>query len=319
MSNIWPSNYDSAFLIRDDDLSYYTSPTHISKIYSNAWENNFKISFFCIPQIKSTYNKNVPPQYRDTNAESNIKNNEKLNIFCKDLKIKNLADFYHHGLNHTDSVSFNPLLTKDQNLSEFFNKSLVECIKRIDLGEKHLQSFIVSDYKIFTSPQNLLTTNLVLAAIYKKLVLCDTSALNIFFKFPFSQINFNSFSSLLLNIIKDKLQNKISLESQIKEYNLFSIPFIQSNHIPLYRYKNFHTVRQSFKNFKKKFDKINRGKGYFVLCTHFHDFYDDWNISKEDILMKQYLDKILDYVSSKNIWKCTFSELNNRLKNINEQ
>ena len=44
----WPDGKKMAFAIRDDDLSYFSSCNMLDRLYGNAWERGFKVSFSSI-------------------------------------------------------------------------------------------------------------------------------------------------------------------------------------------------------------------------------------------------------------------------------
>lgn len=98
-------------IIRDDDTSYFTNPTHLEKIYSPLWEQDYPVALSVIPAHRADvrvkhregqpYDPCIPPEYRGQAKEFLVTENK---ILCEYLnqKVKEgLVEICLHGYNHT--------------------------------------------------------------------------------------------------------------------------------------------------------------------------------------------------------------------------
>ena len=71
-------------LIRDDDTNFFTKSNMLESIYTNAWNNQFKVSLSVIPYQKTINDVCVPPDFRNSQEHHSIENNEELCTFLKE-------------------------------------------------------------------------------------------------------------------------------------------------------------------------------------------------------------------------------------------
>jgi hypothetical protein len=65
-----------------------------------------------------------------------------------------------------------------------------------------------------------------------------------------------------------------------------------------------------FNQFKTIFENKKKQNGYFILLTHYWEYFYDWEDEITQKRQYEYLNKILRYVDNNlNIWRCTLSEL----------
>ena len=87
-------------LIRDDDTNFFTKGNMLESIYSNAWNNQFKISLSVIPYQKTINDVCVPPDFRNFPEHHSIENNEELCTFLKEKIRHNKIEIVQHGVTH---------------------------------------------------------------------------------------------------------------------------------------------------------------------------------------------------------------------------
>ena len=88
-------------LIRDDDINYFTKPEMLESIYSNAWDEGFKVSLSTIPLQKGLNDLGVPPQYRQSGLLYSITDNPLLLKYLKNKIMEQSVEILQHGLSHT--------------------------------------------------------------------------------------------------------------------------------------------------------------------------------------------------------------------------
>ncbi len=89
-------------IIRDDDLSYWTSKDEIEEKYAPFLNKGFRVSFGIISDSVRSYNLgNYDTFYQDFDLQKNINENKELVSFIKDELFKNRIDILVHGHNHT--------------------------------------------------------------------------------------------------------------------------------------------------------------------------------------------------------------------------
>ena len=61
-------------LIRDDDTNFFTKSNMLESIYTNAWNNQFKVSLSVIPYQKTINDVCVPHDFRNIIPLRTMKN-----------------------------------------------------------------------------------------------------------------------------------------------------------------------------------------------------------------------------------------------------
>ncbi len=87
-------------LIRDDDINYFTTINMLESIYSNAWENQFKVILSVIPYQKAINDVCIPPNVRNSKKCYSLENNKDLCLFLKDKISHNHVEIIQHGVSH---------------------------------------------------------------------------------------------------------------------------------------------------------------------------------------------------------------------------
>ena len=87
-------------LIRDDDTNFFTKGNMLESVYSNAWNNQFKVSLSMIPYQKTINDVCVPPDFRNLSEHYSIENNEELCTYLKEKIRYNKIEIIQHGVTH---------------------------------------------------------------------------------------------------------------------------------------------------------------------------------------------------------------------------
>ena len=317
-----PYAKDMAFAIRDDDVSYFTPPEKIEDIYRNVWKKGFKVSFATIPMHKGTNNLNVPPKFRNDNKYHPINQNEYLVSYLKTKISEGKIDMLQHGFCHTENTD---LPTQEFDLeignlsacdgrkiylneySEFYGLNEIEVDNRIKKGMYILEKIFKTKIKVFVSPQELLTKSLWLSLWKNNLNYCGSIGKNIINQVPIEHIN-------LLPLLKVAANKLLKINNESIAENMLHITDIIILSATYRHYWNKFTNHKLsdywFNHFKNIFETKKKQNTYFIMLTHYWEYFYDW----EDMITQkeqyEYLNKILNYVdNNSNVWKCTISEL----------
>jgi uncharacterized protein DUF2334 len=241
-------------LIRDDDINFFTKSNMLESIYSNAWNNNFKVSLSVIPYQKTINDVCIPPNVRNSNKYYSIENNKELCIFLKDKINHNFIEILQHGVSHAlidDRGEFSKKIdSNNRSLNNMINGIFHQYYKNSDINnvgnsddgsDDHNNNKI--NFKSYTNiGRNIIKKSLDIEPLFFTAPFDDISKgnLNLLSEMNlvpiYGQSNFHKFfrSPYIPNDIKKYLAKKISK----KFSNIgFIIPFIISNKISYYRNK----------------------------------------------------------------------------------
>ena len=128
-------------IIRDDDISYWTSVEEVDSKYRDYFERGIKISFAVIPCASKMYNLgDISTFYQDQDNSKWIGDNIDLVKYLKEKINKGLVEIMLHGYNHLYNFkSFDKKLkvASKKNLHEYRSEN--ELITFI--GEYNYQSY----------------------------------------------------------------------------------------------------------------------------------------------------------------------------------
>lgn len=326
-----PYAADVAFVIRDDDVSYFTPLERLDKVYRYAWNSGYKISFATVPSHRAIHGLNIPISYRGKDDYHPIYENKKLVLYLKEKISNGQVDIVQHGFCHTENSNL-PIIKFDMehgtlcynnsnqkinlnSFSEFYNKNEKDVNSRVQRGKQILEDTFGIPIKVFVSPQELLTKPLWIALWKNNLDYCGGVGRNIIAQIPIKHINFYP---LLKVAVKKLLKlNPKSIAGDVLHFSdIVTIPATYRHY-----WNNFTSDELAeywFKHFKTIFEEKRQQRGYFILLTHYWEYFYDW---KEEITQKrqyEYLNKILDYINNiPHVWKCSLSELIDWIKAIN--
>lgn len=229
------------FIIRDDDLNYFSSPDTIKRWYSDIFKQGIKVSFSVIPFVKPTsdvYPKNIKKE----NVEYPISLNKNLVDY---IKSNPLIYVMQHGCTHE---------TKN-NVFEFRNKkNLFQEVKR---GKIELEKTFNKKIKVFVPPHDSIYSHGILAIENENLnIIRGTGSKNIILEkryiIPFLKMLFHRL--------------KFPKKSLMPAY-----PFV----VDFGKHKEAYSNRLTDNNFEsilKKMKYTKKKNGIFILTAHLHDY-----------------------------------------------
>ncbi|MFY4858281.1 DUF2334 domain-containing protein [Aliarcobacter butzleri] len=265
------------FIIRDDDLSYFTDIEEIDSLYKDIW-NTFPITFATVPYQVGTALVGFLPlkHWHDTQAYP-LGKNIKLIQYINEKISENKVDIALHGINHTYRVKNHTIYPELVDKIDDFEEKLIE-------AKKYLESLFAIDINTFVPPSNTMSVDIA----------------NILIK--------NNFNLLNLPGVKRNTRGLLSLKHQIARFQRIyymlkykfdsPIPIVDGSRWEVGGYAltpstNLATLKNAFLYCKDN--------GYpFVLATH---FWEHKCILPNDPKKTQYdlLKEFLDFVSKYDI------------------
>lgn len=319
-----PFGKELAFAIRDDDMSYFTNPEILEKLYKNIFKRGYKVSFAVIPRIKSTTNLNVPPQYRGSNEYHTINQNFGLVKLLKLWQSEGKITVLLHGFCHTEKTSsgrpkFDFVKKKmvygvqeEVNLDshcEFYGKKYGEIDRRIRLGRLILEKTFKTPVNTFVSPQEFISRDLYYSLKRNRMHYCGSLPISIKILkiIPPNQLKY-------LNLIKFWVSKRMGMNlglDLVLRANLLRIITLPADYRHYWnKYSSKSDASSAFIKAKQIIQDSMRKNGIFILLTHFWEYFYDWESHITQKLQYGYLLKILDFVSNNfDVWKCTVSDL----------
>lgn len=233
------------FIIRDDDVNYFTHPQDLEKIYCDVWDK-CPISTAVIPFIDATAAPMVPKQYCYSAKEYPIGENKELIYFLQKKIKEHKIIIMLHGYNHRDNNTYE-FADETKNEDYYYDK--------IKKGKDYLEDLLGVEIKVFVPPHNTISKNAIKAVIKAKLNLAVMPS------FYFNKRPWN------LNTLKVFIRRKL-----FKLINKTEPPYVLdfSTHKEINCYPLTPLV--SFEFLKEKFDIASKYNGIFCLATHYWEF-----------------------------------------------
>jgi hypothetical protein len=315
MEFVWPDEEKAAFVIRDDDISYFTSMEKLEKLYKEAWKMGFKVSFAVVPMQKALDNIIIPPTFRGAAKYCPVYQNEELVKYLRVRILEGKVDVVQHGYCHMEIQLPSPMFDFEKGetiplngqeldsarYSEFYGLTEHASLKRIREGRKILEHTFNSRVKVFVAPQEYLPKSLWKALRREGRYYCGFSNIR---AVPISDIRVSSF---IPNVLRRILKRKVYPQGVC---DVSSLPHL----VPTFRHSwnrnlDDKTANFWFRRFKEEFQACLGRKGIFILLTHHWEYFYDWQ--KEITQKKQfeYFCRMMDYVDKYDVWKCGLTEL----------
>jgi hypothetical protein len=290
----WPEG-KIPFLIRDDDISFFTRNDMLKELYKFAWQRSFIPSFSIIPCISASsapspksnafpqlsrlkFDPCIPPSARGDTKKYEINSNPELVSFLLKLREKGMCDLMLHGLSH-ERTEF---LSEDKT---FVQKVFDECFNRFAATFHFPPRVFVFPYDKGSHVASQLIAS-------KGLSVCNAAPL----------IN--------------RVLNKFWVHKASFRFSNDAIDFFCGNSqlSPLLGFRNEHT---SIELAKREFLLHYKNNDIFCLSHHHWEFFFDWEKHVTQQKALRALNVFLDYVDKFDIWKCGFSEVSEWLITLN--
>lgn len=300
--NPWPFGHTAAFVIRDDDISYFTPPHKIDEIYEKLWKNGFKVSLAVIPCVKAINSLYVPPQYRGKISEYSVHDNKELINYLKIKLADGKVDIAQHGYNHDIRHGVPEFCISDS--SEIWN--------RLKLGQNILERSLPSKLRVFVPPYGRISKQAWGILKQEGFALCRKGNIYGLIK---NILWYPDNMTIFLKILQAKI---FSLQSNSLAKGFLKFPGI----IEIYHSLNLWK-RESFfeclKDAKREFKKTLMACGLFCIVNHWWLYNEDWQdrLTCARVSKRKMLECFYDFIFSitnYNLWKTTLSEAVNWIK-----
>jgi len=141
------------FAIRDDDVSFFTSPEKYEEFCSKYIKNHSLISGIILNQ-KGSPSLNIPTKYWYTELNYNIEKNSGICKLLSDLDNKNNFFPAIHGYEHNYLIKDNTFVPELRQ-----KKASTKLNKNLDIGEKFFLKTFQNPQKLFIPPSNTISAN----------------------------------------------------------------------------------------------------------------------------------------------------------------
>ena len=295
------------FLIRDDDTNFFTKADMLESIYSDAWKLGFKVCLAVVPTQKGMDDICVPPSVRKSKSHFPITQNKALVGYLKDRIRNSSVEILQHGFSHEG---------EPQGRGEFGSGVGME--KEIELGRKIVTEAFKQQIKFFVPPgEDISNKNLNL--LYRKgLVPIYRQSL---------------FDTYMRNSFIPSFAKKMALKLLVQRYNKhnnsrnWTVRFVKPVFItvgkktitwtPTVKNVNLSSFDSLITMTEKIIENCTANRNPVCIINHYHTYYYDWeqSITRRD-LFDAWKNILTAFDKLKICWKVSFSELHNRVNQI---
>ena len=138
----WPDRAKAAFILRDDDISFFTVPQMLERIYGQLWQRGCKATLAVIPKHKAIDDLNVPPTFRGSDTYHSIDQNRDLLRYLKNRLCEGKIAIAQHGFSHE----------MIDDVPEFGISDRDELARRLSEGIRILNNALQTEVKAFVPP-----------------------------------------------------------------------------------------------------------------------------------------------------------------------
>lgn len=312
-----PDGARVAVIIRDDDTCALTPPALLRTVYGPVWEHGFPVTLGVTPRIVGSHNMNIPPALRGDGKEYPLTKQLPITHFLQELLQAGKIEVAQHGYRHTTNLGLKyPAFGKRKGYSrelleqssEFFGSPSASVQHDVAQGKRELEE-LFGEIRSFIAPQEYLTP-----ALWEALLAAGIQGYSggikpqIWQNLPARHLSIGA----LARLIGARLRGVP--HSSLGEYVAQLTP-----HLPIIpaTYRHYWsgydtpelaaaTLAQAKALFKQKYDQ---GGGYFLLLTHYWEYFGDW---QERVTQRQQLEGLHELTSYMNsfpaIWKCTLGQ-----------
>lgn len=281
-----------SFAIRDDDVNYFTNPEEVEAAYGSIWD-------MCPPTlsaithikgnwrywIKEVYNTGQSIDWNLWDLDDKvypIHENRSLIQFIREKYNSGKIDLSLHAIHHRNGDPVLPKVRLNNYIqgAEFYTS--LDLTQKVKSALSYLKSELGINVRVFTPPQNLMTTN-----GYQSVTKNGLSIVGAGIPFWQKEKSVNGLQSMY-RVLVFKLMNQGIDFPYVLRYAKHSELI---HHYPLHPSTKIDELIE-------KFDLIYRFNGVFVLSTHYHEFETKLTYDKTRMMSNIFSD-FMNYVGSK--------------------
>ena len=136
------------FVIRDDDLSFYTDISKLKNLYDPVFKMGFKVSFAVIPRNSKTINIHNRRKYYQSEERSWIGENRELMKYIQPLVENNYIEIMLHGYDHKYEIK------EGKFIGECIQKNKLQLYQDLKEGKAYLEKVFTKNIYSFVPPSN---------------------------------------------------------------------------------------------------------------------------------------------------------------------
>ncbi|WP_458720028.1 DUF2334 domain-containing protein [Candidatus Nitrosocosmicus sp. R] len=339
-------------LIRDDDINFFTKSNMLESIYSNAWNNQFKVSLSVIPYQKTINDACVPPDFRNSPEYHSIENNEELCTFLKEKIRHSKIEIIQHGVTHDLIDGRGEFSQQIDGKSEDINRTIKDTFTHyyrslntdgyeknnkigfepyVNIGRDIIRKSFDINPVLFVPPfDDFSTYNLNLLSSLGMIPIYGQSNYHRFFRSSYVPSYFKKYFA-------SKLLKKFANVGFIIPFIMSNVDYYNNKHSPgimLYipRRLKINPISNSNKNAEKEQESsqtfvkwISNTISYSMvqrtplgILNHYHHYFYDWNhdsITRKN-LFEQWNQILHLFNKIPFSWKTTFFDLYQRIRKI---
>jgi len=294
-------------LIRDDDTNFFTKTEMLESLYSEAWNEGFKVSLSVVPCQSGIGDLCVPPQERNTGLSYSIGDNISLVKYLKGKVLEGSVEILQHGLHHTYDRfrrgefsgalhSTNSILQGKDIIAKAFGKQPI---------------FFVPPGEDISYENLKLILELGMIPIYRNTIFDRFMRLG---HFPnlIKKISFRLIMSLYSKIYLEE-----SILSLMKPVILSPVDgFIQWS-LPRSKIRNLKTNEGLLRLSRDIINSCSVNRTPLCILNHYHSYYYDWNptITKDE-LFRTWIEVMRSFRDLEFSWKIDFINLYERFMKV---
>lgn len=233
------------FVIRDDDLNYFSSPDDIKKWYQEIFDMEIPVGFSVIPFVKPSSdvytNRDVYTHF-EIEKEFPISNNKEL---VKYIRSNNLIEVLQHGCTHQ---------TKNGVFEYCQDKNLIKDTLR---GKRELENAFNCDVRIFVPPHDRISNHGIEAIEKARLNIIRGKG---FRNFLIRKEYFLNIPKMVLHVLRYPDRTRMPAYPYVLDFG---------------KHKEAYSYRLNDNNLEELLmglEYVKRKKGNFIVTAHLHDF-----------------------------------------------
>jgi len=298
----WPNGFRCPFVLRDDDVSFFTRPETLERLWSHAWQKGFVVSFSVLPKIAchiksgrhiSKISKEtlmVPPEIRGEKMKRSITGNPEIAGYLSRLREEGKINLILHGYTHE----------RIENRPEFAISDKTEIERRVTQGQQIFQRAFGRKARVFVPPWDEISRETWEVLSRKSMGICRRfpqfwdEYLQAFSK-GYIPLPYRTYLSTLFPWYGKNYANFYG-DSYDLRFNGYFTSFLLNPH----RY-----LEMAKRLFTRQYENGNLS----FWGNHHWEFFYDWSTEITQKEHKKCLDSFLDFVDRYNVWKCGVEDL----------
>ena len=288
-------------VIRDDDTNFFTKPQMLDSLYSQVWQDGFKVSLSVVPNQRGIDDGCIPPEMRKTQSDYPISGNEELVKFLKTRVDNKSVEILQHGFYHRNM----------ENGRGEFSQGL-NAKKNIEQGRRILREVFEIEPRFFVPPfDDISKTNLESVIKIGMIPIYRNTKFDAFLRLEFIPHFLKSF---VFKAVMKRYSNLPTLPKPVylnlaKQGISWSLPDMQFG-----RLNSFESLLSFVAAF---IESCMISRKPICVLNHYYTYFYDWqNGITNDDLFKTWLTMMKSLAEMTDTWKTTFSDLYDRQHRI---